>query len=675
MKKVQLIAGSYETINALKKQIFTFLPEALIDLTCHSTVHERNFVINNCDLVIFSSDLVYEEAKALVTLDSKVDIIVGKRTLNFDYLQDIISIPKDTKVLLVNDLEETSRELIKNLKTLGLNHLNYLPYYPSIKNQDKNIKYAITPGEEKYVPNYIEKTINIGPRLFDFTTIAKILNYFDFLDEASCIFSDNYLHKLINLSKNLALKKNETEILKNDLKNILDGFKEGLLAFNLSGHVTLINNNLKKLLKIRHKNTKNIHLNELIYNKKLLSYLLNDQDNTPFVLTLEGQEIFVQKINSNESNNAVVSFKYDHQLPLGTQNTKELSKGYSAKYRFENIIGESNEILKAKKIAKRLAPSDITILIEGDSGTGKELFASSIHNHSARGSEKFLAINFSALPDDLIESELFGYVDGAFTGAKKGGKKGLFEEADGGTIFLDEIGDVSFKVQTRLLRVLEEKEIMPIGSNKIIPINVRVIAATNKDLEERVSTNEFRKDLYYRLKMGYIHLPSLKERKSDIPSLAKHLIDQSTVNSISLSENVVDFFKSYDWPGNIRELKNIITYMIAYSDKNYLTMEDLPQKYYFKNVNSNEKPMTNDLNYQLDRNEIYILNCINDLIGSGTKPSRKKISVKSEADGFSLSINQVRRILNELEELDLIIKRKGRYGTNITQKGLEVIGF
>jgi len=115
--------------------------------------------------------------------------------------------------------------------------------------------------------------------------------------------------------------------------------------------------------------------------------------------------------------------------------------------------------------------------------------------------------------------------------------------------------------------------------------------------------------------------------------------------------------------------------MIAYSDKNYLTMEDLPQKYYFKNVNSNEKPMTNDLNYQLDRNEIYILNCINDLIGSGTKPSRKKISVKSEADGFSLSINQVRRILNELEELDLIIKRKGRYGTNITQKGLEVIGF
>ena len=382
MKKVQLIAGSYETIDALKKQIYTFLPEALIDLTCHSTVHERNFVINNCDLVIFSSDLVYEEAIALVKLEANVDIIVGKRTLNFDYLQDIISIPKDTKVLLVNDLEETSKELIKNLKTLGLNHLNYIPYYPDVKNQDKNVKYAITPGEEKYVPDYVERTINIGPRLFDFTTIAKILNYFDFLDQASCIFSDNYLHKLINLSKNLALKKTETEILKNDLKNILDGFKEGLLAFNLNGHVTLINNNLKKLLKIRHKNTKNIHLKELIYNKKLLSYLLNEQVNTPFVLTLEGQEIFIQKINSNESNNTVVSFKYDHQLPIGTQNTKELSKGYSAKYRFENIIGTSNEILKAKKIAKRLAPSDITILIEGDSGTGKELFASAIHNHS-----------------------------------------------------------------------------------------------------------------------------------------------------------------------------------------------------------------------------------------------------------------------------------------------------
>ena len=675
MKKVQLIAGSYETIDALKKQIFTFLPETLIDLTCHSTVHESNFMINDCDLVIFSSDLVYEETLALVKLNSTVDKIIGKRTLNFDYLQDIISIPKDSKVLLVNDLEETSKELIKNLKTLGLNHLKYIPYYPTIGVEDNAIKYAITPGEEKYVPNYIQETINIGPRLFDFTTIAKILNYFDFLDQANCIFSDNYLHKLINISKNLALKKTETEILKNDLKNILDGFKEGLLAFNLNGHVTLINNNLKKLLKIRHKNTKNIHLKELIYNKKLLSYLLNEQVSTPFLLSLEGQEVFVQKINSNESNNTVVSFKYDHQLPLGTQNTKELSKGYSAKYRFENIIGESNEIMKAKKIAKRLAPSDITILIEGDSGTGKELFASAIHNHSSRGSEKFLAINFSALPDDLIESELFGYVDGAFTGAKKNGKKGLFEEADGGTIFLDEIGDVSLKVQTRLLRVLEEKEIMPIGSNRIIPINVRVIAATNKDLEQRVSNNEFRKDLYYRLKMGYIHLPSLKERKNDIGPLAKHLIDQSTVNSINLSEDVIDFFRDYDWPGNIRELKNIITYMIAYTDKSFLTLEDLPQKYYFKEVDRKDNSAPNTIDYQLDRNEIYILNCISELINTGIKPSRKKIAIKSETDGFSLSVNQVRRILNELEELDLIIKRKGRYGTNITQKGLKVIGL
>lgn len=674
MKKVQLIAGSYETINALKKQIFTFLPESLIDLTCHSTVNEREFIITDCDLIIFSSDLVYEEAKALVDRNINTTIIIGKRTLNFDYLQDIISIPKDTKVLLVNDLEETSEELIKSLKALELNHLEYIAYYPTIKTFDKKITYAITPGEKKYVPDSIEQVIDIGPRIFDFTTIAKILNYFNFLDQASCIFSDNYLNKLIILSKNLALKKSEAITLKNDLKNILDGFKEGLLAFNRDGYVTLINNNLNKLLRIKHKNTRNIHLKELIYNKKLLTYLLDDQIIAPYVLTLEGHEIFIQKINSNESNNTVVSFKYDHQLPLGTQNSKELSKGYSAKYRFENIIGSSNEILKAKKIAKRLSPSDITILIEGDSGTGKELFASSIHNHSTRGSEKFLAINFSALPDDLIESELFGYVDGAFTGAKKGGKKGLFEEADGGTIFLDEIGDVSLKVQTRLLRVLEEKEIMPIGSNKIIPINVRIIAATNNDLEQRVADNEFRKDLYYRLKMGYIHLPNLNERKADIPELAKHLIDQSTVNSITLSDEVINFFKNYNWPGNIRELKNIVTYMIAYSDKTHLTMEDLPQKYYFKSANKAPLEGSDPLDFQLDANEIYVLNCINNLIRNGIKPSRKKISTKSHGDGIELSINQVRRILNELEALDLIIKRKGRYGTNITQKGLISIG-
>ncbi|HKL42105.1 MAG TPA: winged-helix domain-containing protein, partial [Clostridia bacterium] len=165
------------------------------------------------------------------------------------------------------------------------------------------------------------------------------------------------------------------------------------------------------------------------------------------------------------------------------------------------------------------------------------------------------------------------------------------------------------------------------------------------------------------------------ERKNDIGPLAKHLIDQSTVNSINLSEDVIDFFRDYDWPGNIRELKNIITYMIAYTDKSFLTLEDLPQKYYFKEIDQKDNSVPNTIDYQLDRNEIYILNCISELINTGIKPSRKKISIKSETDGFSLSVNQVRRILNELEELDLIIKRKGRYGTNITQKGLKVIGL
>lgn len=671
MKKVILIAGSEETIKTLSNQIMEFFQANTIKINGYAIDQTKDFNLS-CDVLILSSTLMYQELKDLMKIPKNLPLIIGKRTLNFDYLQQLISIRPGTNALLVNDLKITTLDIIDSLKTLGLDHIHYIPYYPGCPEKPLDATIAITPGEVKHIPKGISETINIGPRIFDFTTIAKILTFFDALENSSCIFSRLYLRKIINISKRLARSKNNTEKLKNDLKNILDGFKEGLLAFDADGYVTLLNNNLKLLLKIRHQKTENIHLRELIYNKKLLSYLLDPTCTTPYVLTLENKEIYVQKISSNNSNNTVVSFKYDHQLLIGTQNSKTLTKGHYAKYTFKDLVGKSPTFIKAKKIAQKLATSDITMLIEGESGTGKELFASSIHNHSHRSNEKFLAINFSALPDDLIESELFGYAEGAFTGAKKGGKKGLFEEADGGSIFLDEIGDVSLKVQTRLLRVLEEKEIMPIGSNKIVPINVRIIAATNKNLEKLVEKNKFRQDLYFRLKMGYIHLPKLSQRKNDIPLLVEHLIYQSSVDAIEISKEVVDFLKSYNWPGNIRELKNIITYMIAYSEDKCLTLEDLPQKYYFKNAV--EKPHKKEASYTLDRNDIYILNCINDLLQSGIKPSRKKISLKSEADGFDLSINQVRRILNKLEDHDLILKKKGRYGTNITNKGLREIG-
>lgn len=233
-----------------------------------------------------------------------------------------------------------------------------------------------------------------------------------------------------------------------------------------------------------------------------------------------------------------------------------------AKYTFDDIVGKSPAIREAIEAAKNAASTNATVLLRGESGTGKELFAHAIHNESARSLHQFIRVNCSAIADSLLSSELFGYADGAFTGAKRGGRKGLFEEANGGTIFLDEIGEINLNHQAMLLRVLNEKEIIRVGESKPIPVDVRIIAATNVNLEEAVKKGSFRKDLYFRLNVVPIYIPALRERKEDIPMLVAHLIkkyNQEYGRAVeTISEDAVEYLMDYDWPGNIRELENVI---------------------------------------------------------------------------------------------------------------------
>lgn len=244
---------------------------------------------------------------------------------------------------------------------------------------------------------------------------------------------------------------------------------------------------------------------------------------------------------------------------------EKLSNG-KAIYTFDKIIGRNVEFLKIMEYAKKISDSKSTILITGESGTGKEVFAQAIHNYSSRKDNFFVAVNCGAIPVNLIESELLGYEDGAFTGAKKGGNAGKFEIADGGTIFLDEIGEMSLDMQVRLLRVIEEGVINRIGSARPSPVNVRIIAATNKDLDEEVRTGNFRKDLFYRLNVLPIHLPPLRERQEDIDLLLDYYMNKISKKlgkkKIYLNNNLLDKFLHYEWPGNIRELENIVELIV-----------------------------------------------------------------------------------------------------------------
>ncbi|ENQ3104349.1 PAS domain S-box-containing protein [Bacillus sp. 491mf] len=261
---------------------------------------------------------------------------------------------------------------------------------------------------------------------------------------------------------------------------------------------------------------------------------------------------------------------------------RQIIRTLEAKYSFDDIVGTSEEIVVAIEQAKLGANTPATVLLRGESGTGKELFAHAIHNGSNRKYNKFVRVNCAAISESLLESELFGYEEGAFSGARRGGKRGFFEEANNGSVFLDEIGELSANTQAKLLRVLQEKEIVRVGGTKPIPINVRVIAATHVNLEKAILDGDFREDLYYRLNKIPIHIPSLGQRKEDISEIAERLIQKINQdygrNVEGLTEAAVQYLQSYDWPGNVRELENILGRAIIFMNYNemYIDVHHLP---------------------------------------------------------------------------------------------------
>ncbi|MEK6454673.1 sigma-54-dependent Fis family transcriptional regulator [Caldifermentibacillus hisashii] len=258
------------------------------------------------------------------------------------------------------------------------------------------------------------------------------------------------------------------------------------------------------------------------------------------------------------------------ELTTELQRAKERIRTLEAKYNFDDIVGRSEEMLIAIEQARIAAKTPATVLLRGESGTGKELFAHAIHNESGRKYNHFIRVNCAAISESLLESELFGYEEGAFSGAKRGGKKGYFEEANNGSIFLDEIGELSLSTQAKLLRVLQEREIIRVGGTKPIPIKVRIIAATNKNLEQEIRKGNFREDLFYRLNRIPIYIPPLRSRLEDIPLLCDHLIKKINHdygrNVEGITNEATELLKRYAWPGNVRELENILGRAIIFMD-------------------------------------------------------------------------------------------------------------
>ncbi|HHY04759.1 MAG TPA: sigma 54-interacting transcriptional regulator [Thermoanaerobacterales bacterium] len=285
------------------------------------------------------------------------------------------------------------------------------------------------------------------------------------------------------------------------------------------------------------------------------------------------------------------------ELNLYKERLKKINGEYFA---LDKIIGESKEIKQLKKVVSQVANTDSTILITGESGTGKEVFANAIHEISDRRDNNFIKINCAAIPENILESELFGYEEGAFTGAKRGGKAGKFELAHGGTILLDEIGDMSLNMQAKILRVLQEKEVMRVGGYKANKIDVRIIAATNQNLQEKIKKGEFREDLYFRLNVVNLNLPALRERPDDIKTLCDYFITiynkKFGIYVEQIEDDALQHMIKYPWPGNVRELRNAIERAYNFVNGNTIKTEHLPSKI----INQQMFSRVGDLNKILD---------------------------------------------------------------------------
>lgn len=386
---------------------------------------------------------------------------------------------------------------------------------------------------------------------------------------------------ILEAKKIAEVRKTEVEKAKR-VHAIIEYANEGIISIDEDANIRNFNPRAEEIFAKEGYKIIDKNINDILPELNLNKYMNEHHNTLSKIWDFKGKEIvgnIIPIFIDNKSKGLVITVQEtDNIRKVEEKIRKKLYlKGYTAENTFSNIIGESEVILAKIEEAKDYAQVKLPLLILGETGTGKELFAQAVHNYSSRSNRPFVAFNCAALPEDLLESELFGYVKGAFTGADNKGKAGLFEQAHGGTLFLDEIGEISKSIQSRLLRVFEERKIRRIGDDKNTPVDVRLILATNRNLINLVRDGKFREDLFYRINVLSLDIPPLRERKEDIPILTKYFIKKSQIKTNKLIQSIsnkgLDYLKSYSWPGNVRQLENVIEKLIVRSVDGYISFD------------------------------------------------------------------------------------------------------
>ncbi len=377
---------------------------------------------------------------------------------------------------------------------------------------------------------------------------------------------------------------------------VFESANYGTVIVDRNGKIQYMSNQYCEFLEVNREDVVGEYVANLIENTRMHLVVQTGQSEMADLQFLRGSFVIANRIPIIENKEIIgaigtILFRDLHDWKEMNNNIKELlarnnlyhpedEPTNGINYTLHDLKGNSKAILELKERIKRVAEGDISILVRGESGTGKEIIAQSIHQLSSRSQKPFVSVNCGAIPEHLIESELFGYAEGAFTGAKKGGKIGKFQLADGGTLFLDEIGDMPQHMQVKMLRVLQEGEVEPVGSLQSQKVDVRIVAATNRPLEKMIENREFREDLFYRINAVQLMVPPLRDRTEDIPILVQHFLEKITSRVGKrvqcVQEDVLALFQRYDWPGNIRELENVLKASVQLASDSLIGMTDLP---------------------------------------------------------------------------------------------------
>ncbi len=697
-KKICFISHNRNTQEYITKQLITYLGEYVLVKGISFEELKEDEEVGEYDFYLTSS---FDVCKKIFNENfCKINVLLADRALNIENIDKVFELERGTKALMVGNTYQTAARGINLINKIGIDYIELIPYFPGCdSNIADGISTAITTGSPHLIPKSVRKVIDLGVVGLDLSTFVELITELEIPNEVINNVSQNYLREIYELSLRRQIAAQDNFDIKKRFEKIINTVSEAIISIDEKGDIQLINNWAENLLGIDKAEYFGKHFKELIHNVDIQDVLEQGHQLENEIRKIRGVDYVVNSTSVIDSTDhlagVVFSLKKVGEVQkIETKIRRELKdKNHVAKYEFDDIIGESYEIKYLMQLARKFAKTDFTVLIEGESGTGKELIAQAIHNSSRRTLGPFVAINLAALPENLVESELFGYEEGAFTGAKKTGKHGLFEDAHNGTIFLDEIGDASLEVQKKLLRVLEEREVRRVGGSSIIPINVRVIAATNKDLYQMVKKDEFRSDLYYRLCAISLASPALRERGEDIIELVLHFshIFFKGQKIVQLSDEVKAFLLSYDWPGNIRELENVVNYLCTMlTDDNHVTIEHLPiymQKKYRNK--GNEKQVKAELHsHEDDRMDtivtglkktaqfevaVKILNEIKIASTFDKGVGRNYLRVQMLRNGENLKDYRLRKLLDTLDTLGLIEQGVTKQGSRITELGIEFL--